>query len=139
MKSQRDVRTNASSPLISRRSLVAGTVAGAAAGALSRLSPPGISDAMLVQAQDVQPGGSLTYALGFDFDGTLDPQVTNYDSTIRVMLNFSEPFILMANSTDFYPPLADSWEVSDDGLPYPFKLKQGVMFHDGTPFNADPV
>jgi peptide/nickel transport system substrate-binding protein len=139
MKSQRDVRTNASSPLISRRSLVAGTVAGAAAGALSRLSPVGISDAMLVRAQDVQPGGSLTYALSFDFDGTLDPQVTNYDSTIRVMLNVCEPLIWMATATDFYPALAESWEVSDDGLTYTFKLKQGVMFHDGTPFNADAV
>src|SRR4051794_21385077 len=136
MKSQ---RTDASSPLISRRSLVAGTVAGAAVGAFSRLPPVGISDAMLVRAQDVQPGGSLTYALSFDFDGTLDPQVTNYDSTIRVMLNVCEPLIWMATSTDFYPGLAESWEVSDDGLTYTFKLKEGVTFHDGTPFNAEAV
>ena len=34
----------------------------------------------------------------FDVDGTLDPQVTNYDSTIRVMLNVCEPLIWMADS-----------------------------------------
>jgi len=35
--------------------------------------------------------------------------------------------------------LAESWEVSDDGTVYTFHLRQGVLFHDGTPFNADAV
>jgi peptide/nickel transport system substrate-binding protein len=34
------------------------------------------------------------------------------------------------------PALATSWSVSDDGKVYTFKLRQGVKFHDGTPFNA---
>ena len=84
-------------------------------------------------------GGTLTYGLSFDVDGTLDPQVTNYDSTIRVMLNVCEPLIWMPTATEFYPGLAESWEVSDDGLTYTFKLKEGVTFHDGTPFNAEAV
>lgn len=37
------------------------------------------------------------------------------------------------------PWLAESWEVTPDGLQYTFKLKQGVTFHDGTPFNAQAV
>jgi peptide/nickel transport system substrate-binding protein len=121
-----------------RRTLLAGTAAGAAAGAFSRFAPGGIS-APVAQAQDVQPGGTLTYGLSFDFDGTLDPQVTNYDSSIRVMLNVCEPLLWMATATDFYPGLAESWEVSDDGLTYTFHLKKDVKFHDGTPFNADAV
>ena len=38
-----------------------------------------------------------------------------------------------------YPALAESYSVSDDGLVYTFKLREGVVFPDGTPFNADAV
>src|SRR5579871_4250380 len=35
--------------------------------------------------------------------------------------------------------LATSWSVSQDGRTYTLKLRQGVQFHDGTPFNAQAV
>ena len=37
------------------------------------------------------------------------------------------------------PLLAESWEVSRDGLTYTFKLKKGVKWHDGKPFTADDL
>lgn len=44
-----------------------------------------------------------------------------------------------ANGTDIEPELATSWTVSTDGLQYTFKLREGVKFHDGTPFNSAAV
>lgn len=37
------------------------------------------------------------------------------------------------------PDLAESWEVSGDGLAYTFRLRPGVLFHDGTPLTAADV
>lgn len=42
-------------------------------------------------------------------------------------------------SDGFEPGLAESWEVSDDGLVWTFKIREGVTFHDGSPCDAEAV
>lgn len=42
-------------------------------------------------------------------------------------------------STDIEPGLAESWEVSDDGLVWTFNLREGVTFHDGSSLDANDV
>jgi peptide/nickel transport system substrate-binding protein len=44
-----------------------------------------------------------------------------------------------AEAPPFVPGLATSWDISSDATVYTFKLRQGVSFHDGTPFDADAV
>jgi peptide/nickel transport system substrate-binding protein len=39
----------------------------------------------------------------------------------------------------FIPWLAQSWDISPDGLVYTFHLRRGILFQDGTPFNATAV
>ncbi|MBN2117039.1 MAG: ABC transporter substrate-binding protein, partial [Anaerolineales bacterium] len=50
-------------------------------------------------------------------------------------------WLLMLNDVtlEFEGDLAESWEVSEDGLEWTIKLKQGVLWHDGEKFDADDV
>jgi peptide/nickel transport system substrate-binding protein len=43
------------------------------------------------------------------------------------------------STSDFEPGLADSWESNDDGSTYTFTIPSGVLFHDGTPCDAQAV
>jgi peptide/nickel transport system substrate-binding protein len=70
----------------------------------------------------------------------LDPaQVTDLNSS-RVGRRVAETLVAFADeSTQIVPGLAESWTISKDGLTYTFKLRKGIAFHDGTPFNAQAV
>jgi len=69
---------------------------------------------------------------------TLDINVTSSGEAWEVA---AEIFGLLVRTkpgrTDVEPDLATSWTVSPDGLVWTFKLRQGVTFQDGTPWNAD--
>ena len=44
-----------------------------------------------------------------------------------------------SKGVEYVPGLAETWGQSDDGTVWTFHLRRGVMFHDGTDFNADDV
>jgi peptide/nickel transport system substrate-binding protein len=86
-----------------------------------------------------QPAGTLVVGLVAE-PVNLDPaQVTDLNSN-RVGRRIVETLVTFPDeSTQVVPGLAESWTVSKDGLRYTFKLRQGVRFHDGSPFNAEAV
>src|SRR5437667_5189664 len=86
-----------------------------------------------------QPAGTLVVGLVAE-PVNLDPaQVTDLNSN-RVGRRIVETLATFPDeSTQIVPGLAESWTVSKDGLRYTFKLRKGVTFHDGTPFNAEAV
>ena len=53
--------------------------------------------------------------------------------------NIFEGMTRIGASGEVLPALAESWEISDDGKVYTFKLRTGVKFHDGTDFDAEDV
>lgn len=71
---------------------------------------------------------------------SLDPaQITDYNSSRAAMEIYDSLVRFKNGGTELEPGLATEWEVSEDGLEYTFKLRQGVTFHDGTTFDADAV
>src|SRR6266478_9766419 len=71
---------------------------------------------------------------------TMDPaQVTDLNSA-RVTKRIFEGLVGQElGSYKLVPGLAQSWDISRDGLTYTFRLRPNVTFHDGTPFNAEAV
>jgi peptide/nickel transport system substrate-binding protein len=72
---------------------------------------------------------------------TLDPAV-NYDfSGGYFLLNCYEGLVKAEGDKEakIVPALAESWDISTDGLEYTFHLRKGVKFTDGTPMNAEAV
>lgn len=90
-------------------------------------------------AQTPKKGGTLVYGRGGDSVG-LDPAYETDGNSFMVCDNIYEALVFYKDeSTAIEPGLATSWDISPDGKTYTFKLRKGVKFHDGTPFNADAV
>ncbi|HSW57839.1 MAG TPA: ABC transporter substrate-binding protein, partial [Dehalococcoidales bacterium] len=52
---------------------------------------------------------------------------------------YAETLVYWAGNGEFLPELATSWDLDQANKTVTFKLRQGVKFHDGTPFNAEAV
>jgi peptide/nickel transport system substrate-binding protein len=86
-----------------------------------------------------QPAGTLVVGLVAEPVNLDPPQVTDINS-LRVSRRIAETLVTFPEeSTQIVPGLAESWTISLDGLWYTFKLRRGIKFHDGTPFNAEAV
>ena len=86
-----------------------------------------------------KPQDNLFYATSTEPLG-LDPALVDDNDSGNVNCNIYESLLkFKPDNTEIEPSLAESWTISDDGLTYTFKLRQGVKFHDGTPFNAQAV
>jgi len=77
------------------------------------------------------------------FDPALYTAGTTFDASSKPVYNRLVQFV--PGTTELEPGLAESWEVSDDGLEYTFKLRPDVQFHStdfftpSRPLNADDV
>ncbi|MGE0239502.1 MAG: ABC transporter substrate-binding protein [Parvibaculaceae bacterium] len=90
-------------------------------------------------------GGSIVYAMEAEIPW-MDPHIAFGGTNKRVATLVYEGLVVRDRTNPApgkSPPLtgqlATSWSISPDGLVYTFKLREGVKFHDGTPFNADAV
>jgi len=94
--------------------------------------------------QAAHAAGTLIWGMPAETD-TLDPHATGGWSTYQITYQIFEGLVKEdltkadVPTPPLVPGLATSWTISDDGLVYTFKLREGVKFHDGTPFDAEAV
>ena len=70
----------------------------------------------------------------------LDPALSTDVESQRITRQILEGLVGVDRTTGQPTPLlATEWTESDEGRSYTFKLRTGVTFQDGTPFNADAV
>lgn len=127
-----------------RELLIAGSAAviGAACAPALAPAPTGAArpSAAATATGGPRRGGILT--IGQDFaPATFDPHkgattwanINIYESIYDGLVAWDE------KETALIPSLATSWKISDDGLVYTFKIRQGVKFHNGRAMTADDV
>jgi peptide/nickel transport system substrate-binding protein len=87
----------------------------------------------------IERGSVLRYGLTLAPSG-IDPHL-NASSELTIPLGSVYDTLIFQDPAGgaFVPGLARSWTISDDGLVYTFSLRDDVVFHDGTPFNAEAV
>lgn len=87
-----------------------------------------------------QHGGELVFAVG-----ETPPSFDGHRETTFAMLHPVAPHYstLLRYDPDNYPRIvgdaAESWTISSDGLTYSFKIRRGMLFHDGSPLTAKDV
>ena len=116
-----------------KRAAALGLSIPAVAAALAKVGP--VSAAVRAQAQP-KTGGTLREGYDLDFS-RMDPVNTNwYDPGFYALY---EHLITLDPDGKYVPQLAESWSVAPDGLSVTFKLRSGVKFHSGAPFDAAAV
>jgi peptide/nickel transport system substrate-binding protein len=115
--------------MLNRRTLLA---TGSASLALGALAAP---------AAALAQGRKDAIVLGMTLEPTgLDPTASAAASIAEVTLyNIYETLTKVNENGSVSPLLAESWDVSPDLKTYTFRLKRGVKFQNGEPFNAQAV
>ncbi|KPP89076.1 MAG: peptide/nickel transport system substrate-binding protein [Rhodobacteraceae bacterium HLUCCA08] len=112
---------------LTRRTLLAAATSTLALGTLATPALAQTPEGVLIVGQIAEPK-------------SLDPAAVTAVNDFRILVNVYEGLVRYKPGTlEVEPHLATGWEVSEDGTEYTFSLRDGVTFHDGTPFDAAAV
>lgn len=84
-----------------------------------------------------EPGGTATVLVAAN-PASWDLTTTTWPTWQSVQFMYDRLLAFDAEE-NLIPQLVTEWALSEDGLEYTLTLRQGVTFHDGTPFNAESV
>ncbi len=99
-----------------------------------------IAAIMLVALPTLAQDNSNTLIMARATDATgLDPHTQTAFASFRLLEQIYEPLVEFDADLHLVPALAESWDFSDDAMTLTFHLRQGVKFHDGSPFTSADV
>ncbi len=85
------------------------------------------------------PSGGGQLRVTFSWPNRIDPAVGNDYAGSTSIANLYDTLIFPNAKGGVDPWVAESWDISPDGLTYTFKLRNDVKFHDGTALKASDV
>src|SRR5215470_18502389 len=94
---------------------------------------------ILAGALGATSADAVTFKFADQGDVTsMDPQALNETLQLQITGNMYEPLVGRGKKLELVPLLAASWKQTAPTV-WRFNLRQGVKFHDGSPFTADDV
>jgi peptide/nickel transport system substrate-binding protein len=94
---------------------------------------------LFVQPAAAAPKDPIRVVIGLNSDArSLDPVLTMDATTIRVLRHLYDALFFRDRDMKVIPELAESYKF-DDNLTWLIRLRKGIKFHNGEPFNADAV
>lgn len=76
--------------------------------------------------------------MSMDID-SLNPYKMVSSGTEEIMLNVFEGLLMPNTKGELIPAIAEEYSVSEDGLYYTFKIREGIKFHNGNPLDVKDV
>ena len=110
---------------------------GASPAASPAASPVAVTAAPTADP-NAKTGGTLKVGLQAD-PAELDPHKTSLTAAWHVIEHMYDGLVSVSPALTPVPALAESWEISADGITYTFTLRSGVKFHNGRELTADDV
>ena len=81
-------------------------------------------------------GNNLVIQLGPDPE-TMDPALNSAIDAANMILHLFEPLLSFDKDNNIIGGMAETWDVSEDGLTYTFHLRDGLKWSDGSDFTAE--
>ena len=107
---------------------------------MRRLIAAGIAVLLLVPLPGVPATAAGTLRIGMQDDpDALDPATAGTYAGRIVFASLCDKLVDIDADLNIVPQLATAWKWSDDAKSLTFTLRDGVAFHDGTPFDASAV
>ena len=121
--------------------------ADAATGQPEASGRSGIEATPAAQAENAQSSGQDTQSNSgrgklvrlFIDPPTLDPHISTDATSAQIIVELYGGLVTINEKLELVPDLAESWDISLDGMVYTFHLRRDAVFHNGKPVTAEDV